>query len=255
VCRQYLEERDLTLERTEGTHPAQPSSPEPAASQPMPDTRVAPRADQAASTINKLFTSFTVLACIVLSVQVVRLTRENTRLRLLAAEPAASQAATSAGSSALAVGEFVPDLAALTPLNTLPSTTSTTPSDLSTLLHFRDGRLATIILATSGGCQTCEASLPAFDLLARTHADQGIVVTAIQIDAMKLSELKPAPPSLPIVMVNDAPSTWLRRIPLVPAVIVIDSQGAVRQTWFGALSALQQGELDELIAQAKRGWN
>ncbi|MBC7772826.1 MAG: hypothetical protein H7210_10055 [Pyrinomonadaceae bacterium] len=191
------------------------------------------------------FTGFTVLACIVLCVQVLRLSRENQRLR-----DQSSQAATRAGSSAVTVGEYVPSLVAI------GADGKPALSEEANYLNFRDGRVATVMLATSGGCHTCEESLPAFDVLAGKHAGDGITVVAVQIDAMAVSELSPPPTlrSLPLVMVQDAPQTWLRRIPLVPSVIVIDGGGAIRHTWFGALSTSQQEELDGLLAGAPQGW-
>jgi hypothetical protein len=76
----------------------------------------------------------------------------------------------------------------------------------------------------------------------------------VQINAMKGEELKSSPENLPMVMVPDAANSWLRRIPMVPAVIVIDGQGAVRQTWFGTLSAGQQDELAATVRKAQANW-
>ncbi|MBS0197992.1 MAG: hypothetical protein JSR77_14645 [Planctomycetes bacterium] len=194
-----------------------------------------------------VFTAFTVVACIGLCWQVLTLSRQVRELRA-AQDAAASQAATRAGSSAVTIGEYVPPLAAI------GADGKAAPSEQSNYLNFKDGRYATVMLATSGGCHTCEQTLPVFDVLARKHISDGITVVAVQIDAMKTAELKASPGTLPVVMVNDSPGTWLRRIPLAPSVLVIDGDGAVRQTWFGAMSGAQQDELDRLIEKAQRGW-
>jgi hypothetical protein len=196
------------------------------------------------------FTAFCMLACVVLAYQVVSLRREVTRLRgEVAVRPAQlPEAMTKAGGGAVVVGESVPDLVAV------DCDGAAVLVNGSNALAFRDGRFATIMLATSGDCDACGYSLPAFDVLARENIATGVTVVGVQINAMKGEELKSSPGNLPMVMVPDAANSWLRRIPMVPAVIVIDGQGAVRQTWFGTLSAAQQEELAATVRKAQANW-
>lgn len=196
------------------------------------------------------FTGFCMLACLVLAYQVLTLRRQVADLReqLAATPPAMPEAITKAGSGAVVVGESVPDLVAIA------RDGSPVLLNGSNALAFRDGRFATVILATSGDCEACSHSLPVFDVMAKENIATGVMVVGVQINAMKGEELKPSPGTLPIVMVNDAANSWLRRIPMVPAVIVIDGNGAVRKTWFGTLSAAQQDELAATVTAAQANW-
>lgn len=189
-----------------------------------------------------LFTTFATLACVVLSVQVVRLSRENTRLK------AAPEAMEKAEGGALAVGEILPPLTALGP------TGAPAPSAESNYLTLRDGRLATVVLAMGGACETCSATKPYFESLARDHAGGGVIFVAVEVDTGKPQDLHASGAVLPNVMVEQAETTWLRRVPLVPAVILIDGEGAVRRTWFGSLSDRQRTEFEAELANARSAW-
>jgi len=55
--------------------------------------------------------------------------------------------------------------------------------------------------------------------------------------------------------VQSSHTTWLRRIPLVPSVLVFDDRGALRAQFIGTMSPEQNDELKSLLAKALKAWN
>lgn len=189
----------------------------------------------------KAFIGFLMVACAGLCFQVLWLVRENRSL-----QHAASEAVESAGAAGLTIGER---LTTLTPMGFAPSTDAANPLD------FADGRPATLLVLVGGACETCTLTLPYFNTLRSMWADAGIEFVGVELDATDPAQLHhTAHAQFPMVCVEHGEKTWLRRVPLVPAAVLVDNQGVVRRTWFGVLSARQQEELAAALEEARKGW-
>lgn len=186
----------------------------------------------------RIFVALLIAACLVLSLQVVRLSRQvvqlNHKLREAINRPAAS---------AITVGESMPSLIALD-----ASSAEALLSGVNALA-LREGRLATVLIATSGACPVCQQSMPIYASLAARHAGTGVALVAIQVDAKSATDLKTAPPGLPLAWVAGGEQTWLRRIDVVPSVLVLDATGTVRAIFKGELDAGQLEQLETMLRQ------
>lgn len=187
---------------------------------------------------DRIFVALLIAACLVLSLQVVRLSRQvvqlNHKLREAINRPAAS---------AIAVGESMPSLIALD-----ASSAEALLSGVNALA-LREGRIATVLIATSGACPVCQQSMPIYASLAARHAGTGVALVAIQVDAKSATDLKTAPPGLPLAWVAGGEQTWLRRIDVVPSVLVLDATGTVRAMFKGELDEGQLEQLETMLRQ------
>jgi len=121
-------------------------------------------------------------------------------------------------------------------------------------LDFDDGRALTVLLLVSGGCDICSLSFPYFHALAESLSGGELRFAAVQVDARAPGDLKhDGTAAAPSCAVESAERTWLRRTPMVPAIVVVDGAGVVRKTYFGELSARQQGELHALLVSLDGG--
>ena len=189
----------------------------------------------------KAFIGFLMVACAALCMQVIWLTREIRSLH-----SAGSEAVESAGAAGLTIGER---LTTLTPMGLAPTDGAANPLD------FADGRPGTLLVLVGGACETCTLTLPYFNTLRGMWADSGVEFVGVELDATDPAQLHhTAHAEFPMLCVEHGEKTWLRRVPLVPAAVLIDNQGVVRRTWFGVLSARQQQELAEALEGARRGW-
>lgn len=184
----------------------------------------------------RLFVALLIAACLVLSLQVVRLSRQveqlSHKLREAINRPTAG---------AIAIGESMPSLI------TLDASGAEVLIDGVNALALREGRLGTVLIAISGTCPACQESMPIYASLAARHAGTGVVVVAIQVDAKRGGDLKAAPPDLPLAWVAGGEQTWLRRIDIVPSVLVLDATGTVRSMFKGELDADQRAQLETML--------
>ena len=168
------------------------------------------------------FTGFLVLATLALSVLVIVLARHNRQLR---GEAAALRQL--AGDSALFPGELLASLDSFAP-------EGTPPDSAQNALALIDGRPGTILLLYSGACGACEVVMPRFAALAARHGASGLACYAIQIDAKSPAELTHTNLGAEVRGVPGAERSWLRRIPLVPAIVILDHEGALVRGYYGA---------------------
>lgn len=191
------------------------------------------------------FTGFLVLATLALSVLVVVLARNNRQLR---AEAVALRQL--AGDSALFPGELLASLDSFAP----PTAPNTTPTDGSALpasndaaqnaLDLVDGRPGTILLLYSGACGACDVVMPRFAALAARHGASGVACYAIQIDAKAPADLTHTNLGVDVRGVPGAERSWLRRIPLVPAIVILDHEGALVRGIYGAPDDNQWAQIE-----------
>lgn len=177
------------------------------------------------------FTGFLILATLVLSVLVIVLARHNRQLR---GETAALRQL--AGDSALFPGELLAWLDSFG-----PSSTGTDATDALTLV---DGRPGTILLLYSGTCGACEVVMPRFAALAARHRASGLACYGIQIDAKSPADLTHTDLGVDVRGVPGAERSWLRRIPLVPAIVILDHEGALVRGYYGAPDENQWAQIE-----------
>lgn len=182
-----------------------------------------------------LFTAFLLLATLTLTVLVLLLMRQNRNLR---SETAALRQLT--GESSLPKGELLASLDTFAP----PSSDTPTPDAMA----FIDGRLGTFLYLFSSSCGSCETIMPRVAALSARHTPSGVECFAIQIDANAPADLAHTDLGLPVRGVHEAPRTWLRRIPLVPALVLIDHNGVLIHAWYGAPDEPQWTQIETQLA-------
>lgn len=182
-----------------------------------------------------LFTAFLLLATLTLSILVLLLMRQNRNLR---SETAALRQLT--GESSLPKGEM------LASLDTFAPPFSDTPAPDA--MAFIDGRLGTFLYLFSASCGSCETIMPRVAALSARHTPSGVECFAIQIDANTPQDLAHTDLGLPVRGVYEAPRTWLRRIPLVPALVLIDHNGVLIHAWYGAPDEPQWAQIESELA-------
>jgi thiol-disulfide isomerase/thioredoxin len=191
----------------------------------------------------RVFVVLLIGACLVLSVQVVRLSARveqlNQRLRDAINRPAAG---------AIAMRESMSELVAL------DATGAEALRDGSNLLALRDGRLATVLIAVGGACPVCHDLMPVYERWAARLGGAGVVFAAVQVDARRAEELKPAPAGLAMSWVAGGENSWLRRIDVLPTVLVLDGRGEVRAIFKGEMDAGQVQAMESMLQAARRGW-
>ncbi len=207
------------------------------------DTNETSRAAAAPRTI-PWFTGFLLLATLVLSVLVIVLARNNRELR---AEAAALRQLS--GDSALFPGEVLASLESFGPASTDASApdptdappTNAPPADALTLV---DGRPGTVLLLYSGSCGACDVVMPRFAALAARHTPAGLACYAIQIDAKSPADLTHTDMGIEVRGVPGAERSWLRRVPLIPSVIVLDHEGSLVRGYYGAPDDNQWNQIE-----------
>lgn len=190
-----------------------------------------------------LFTAFLLLATLALSLLVLLLMRQNRNLR---SETAALRQLT--GESSLPKGEMLASLDTFAPPQ--PASAGADPSltDTPDAMAFLDGRLGTFLYLFSSSCGSCETIMPRVAALSARHTPSGVECFAIQIDANAPADLAHTDLGLPVRGVYEAPRTWLRRIPLVPALVLIDHNGVLIQAWYGAPDEPQWTQIETQLA-------
>ncbi len=184
-----------------------------------------------------------VAACLVQSFLIFRLSSQvkDLQTHLLAAETKMKANAV----DPLLVGEVVPTLGAIG-----RDGQALTPN----VLDFSADRLATVVVAMGTACPVCEEMLPQMSAWARQTGGDGVVIVGVQLDATKPDELKKELPGMQIVFVKDARTTWLRRVTLVPSVLVFDREGTLRAEHPGVMDGKAYKEIETVLAEARATW-
>jgi thiol-disulfide isomerase/thioredoxin len=175
----------------------------------------------------KAFTLFLVLACLVLAVLVVLLAREN---RSLKAELVAA--------SREAPAE------ALQPGDRLGSLTLVNEEGATKALDFDGGGDRTLLLVFSPDCPACEATFPVWEFLVEGTPP------ALRVVGLSVGEEPPPSLAFPVFTLPDAERESLRRVPLVPATLLVDGSGQVVRAWYGMLETEDEDALLFEVAAA-----
>jgi len=121
-------------------------------------------------------------------------------------------------------------------------------------LSFGDGAAPTVVFMIGAQCGYCEDTIPRYAKAVSDAGAAGLRVVCIQFDAGSISDLKPTPPALPAFVVPDGRGTWLGRVPMVPAAVVINPKGVVQYVWFGQMDDAQADALlTALLEVASQG--
>lgn len=188
-----------------------------------------------------IFTAFLLVATLALSLLVLLLMRQNRDLR---SEATALRQLT--GEAALPRGEMLTSLDTFAPPP--PATADLHPAGTPDTMAFLDGRLGTFLYLFSSSCGSCETIMPRVAALSARHTPSGVECYAIQIDANTPEDLVNTTLGLPVRGVYEAPRTWLRRIPLVPALVLIDHNGVLVHAWYGAPDEPQWTQIQSQLA-------
>ncbi len=188
-----------------------------------------------------LFSSFLLVSTLALCVLVVILTRQNRDLR-----SEATALRQLKGEAALPLGEMVATLESFAPTRAAGDPSDAPETDA---LSFADGRLGTLLYLFSSSCSTCEVVMPRIAALSLRHKPSGLELFAIQIDAQSPDQLKDAALGVQVRGVPNAERTWLRRVPLVPSILLLDHEGVLVQGWYGAPDDRQWSHIERELAK------
>jgi thiol-disulfide isomerase/thioredoxin len=192
----------------------------------------------------RAFMAFLLLACVALCVLVVRLSGQNRQLR-----GEIERLNQALGNNGLPIGEILPELSSFGPS---PGPIKDAPASA---LRFDDGRVATVLFVFSGTCGNCDAAVPQLTAMASSHRRAGLEFVGVQSDAMTPGELTHTSANFPIRGVPGAAQSWLRRVPLVPAILIVDHEGVLRAAWYGAMNERQQRQFRDELDVAAGGYS
>lgn len=181
----------------------------------------------------KLFSGVVAFLSLALCVFVVILLRQNGALRreLGALQ---TQVASTAGIQA---GERVQDLSLRD----------------GTTLRLVNAERATLVLAASHSCGSCARTLPLWSAMASLLDASTINVVLLDIDAKEGSGAIVAPPPLKALGVLEGERTWLARLSVVPAAVLVGKDGVVARAWWGeATQETSARMLDEVRGETAR---
>lgn len=198
----------------------------------------------------RLFSALLLLSTLALSILVVMLLRQNRQLRteVEAIRQSAGRESLPSGEMLAALESFGPPASAPMPSPGLPGAPppNAPPPDA---LAFADGRPGTVLFLFSGACGACDQALPLFASLAARHGPSGLECIAVQIDASGPDALAHTDMGVTVRGIPGAERTWLRRVPLVPAILIIDHDGVLIRAWFGAPDEPQWAEIEHEVAK------
>jgi len=115
-------------------------------------------------------------------------------------------------------------------------------------VSFDEGQERTLLLVFSSTCPACQSNMPIWNELLAGARPATVRVLGIQTDLAAGAAPHDGGPTCPIYAVGPRARPPFDRLPYVPATVVIDGAGRVRNAWFGVLGADQQDELRREIA-------
>lgn len=182
--------------------------------------------------MHRVFTGFLVIACSALAVLVVMLASQNAELK-------EQIAAASRAPSVDALGEGD----AVGPVGLVDARGGETE------LRFDEAGPATLVLVVSGTCDFCARTVPVWNGLFAGLPPERLRVVGIEVGG---------PPGgtaslgyglrVPLHTAPGAGSTWLRRIPMVPAAVLVNPGGVVAKVWLGEPGEADRREMAALAA-------
>jgi thiol-disulfide isomerase/thioredoxin len=105
-------------------------------------------------------------------------------------------------------------------------------------------------------CEPCKAALPEWEALAAAYRDRGVRLYAVSVDGdpNKVSQfIQEVGLEVPVLLDRDAAvAEGTLRLQVIPTVLIVDKQGAIRSTHQGYAPADVKGyakEIDPLLAE------
>lgn len=187
-----------------------------------------------------LFTGFLLVACIILCVLVLLLTRENRAIKARYAELLLSPPGRT---DLLQVGDTLAPIA-------LIEQPGLSPHGSSSRYDFAAPHQRTLVLVLSTSCPHCETTIPVWNQILREVASPAVRIIGLQLDADSPQRLQPASATFEVRGIADARGTWAASLPLIPATLLVSPTGVVEHAWFGELSPAQQDELRDALIEA-----
>lgn len=175
------------------------------------------------------FTAFLVVATIGLSVLVLVLSNENRHLKGMLEDKYAE-----AMKASLQAGE------------SLEAIELTNASGVSSSHDFH-AHPSTLVLVVSTNCPHCDEALPTWAGAIEDAKATSVPIVCIESDVMDASQLKRTPPAIPAYFVPNARSTWLTRLNMVPAAILVGSDAKVVRTWYGPLAPADRNAMTDAL--------
>lgn len=169
------------------------------------------------------FSIFLTLACIALAVLVVMLAKENRDLKQQMAD--------------LAKGPPLPEYAIKLGDSLEPFTVMDDGGGEYTIEYGGEWE-RTLLLIFSSQCPACEQTLPIWSEMVSGEIAQipGVQIAGIQLDRLQQggaeSPLMVDAYSFPIYSIDLAANEFLKKIPFIPATIVVDAEGVVLNAWY-----------------------
>jgi thiol-disulfide isomerase/thioredoxin len=106
-----------------------------------------------------------------------------------------------------------------------------------------------LIVLLSEHCPACETSAPAWAQVEAKLGGEGVPARLVVVNAALPPTDHPRWAGLAPHAVPDAGGTWLRRVPGVPAGVLVDSAGVVRRLWMRPIAG---SEVDDVVQEALR---
>lgn len=183
------------------------------------------------------FVAFLVVACLGLAVLTFLLARQNRTLKARLAEE--SRLATRQA-DALKPGDLVKPFAVVD------------GSGHKSTIGFGEGEAKTILLVFSSTCPACQETIPRWKAILGSGSTGAVRILGVQTDHPDPSKSAAALvlPALPFpVYSEESPGTELmKKVPYIPATVVVDAKGVVAQAWFGVPTSEQEEELRQVLA-------
>ena len=182
------------------------------------------------------FTLFLVVACIALAVLVIVLARQNRQLKM--------------GMGAVSAPQMPPD--ALKTGDRVEPFVLVGEAGRKDRLEFTPNGPKTLLLVFSSHCPACEKTLPVWGEFLASAKPSGFRTIGIETDrpgdAPDVSGIVPAAMGFPIFSVENPEPPVMRKLPYIPATVLLDGNGLVVRVWFGIPSKEQLDELRDLVS-------
>jgi hypothetical protein len=110
-------------------------------------------------------------------------------------------------------------------------------------LTFERGEGRTLLLLFSPDCPACQAIWPFWEFLV-DGAPRGLRVVGLCTGGDP-----PTARTFPVFTLPDPGRGSLRKVPLVPATLLVDGEGRIVRAWYGVLAAEDETTLLDLVAE------
>lgn len=178
------------------------------------------------------FTAFLVVATIGLSALVFILSNENRKLKVQLEDKYAE-----ALKQSLHAGESVESIELVN-------------ASGAAATHDFAAHPATLVLVISTQCPHCEEALPVWARAIEDAKASAVPIVCIESDVVSADKLKATPSGIPAHFVPNSRTTWLSRLNMVPAAILVGSDFKVTHTWYGPPTPKERDAITDAIMAA-----